>query len=97
MTPRQLKRLALHEDVRAHIISDGCRDYVVEIVGENGAGLLRRRGRPVRFRSLSEANDKLKKCRVRHAVLRHRAAHDEACTFPSGAARYDDLPLTMAG
>ncbi|MCR9258836.1 MAG: DUF6482 family protein [Pseudomonadaceae bacterium] len=97
MTPRQLKRLALREDVHAHIISDGCRDYVVEIIAENGAGLLRRRGQPLRFRSLSEAQGRLKKCRVSRAVLRHRVAHDEACTFPYEIARYDDLPLTMTG
>lgn len=96
MTPRQLKRLAAREPVAANIVSDGCRDYLVEIVWEDATDLLRQRERPLRLRSLAEAHELLRACRVRRIVLRHRVAHDEACAAPAGPAQFHDLPLKMA-
>jgi hypothetical protein len=86
--------------VRAHIVSDGCRDYVVQVVSNNVAGLLRhRRGKPLKFRSLAEARQVLSRCGVGEAVLRQRVAHDEACTATHAAsgARFHDLPFPMGG
>jgi hypothetical protein len=71
---------------------------VVEVVSNNGGGLLRhRRGNPWRFRSLAEARQVLNRCGVGDAVLRQRVAHDEACTAPHGAsgARFHDLPFPL--
>jgi len=84
--------------VRAHIVSDGCRDYVVEVVSNIGTGLLRHRGgNPLKFRCLAEARRVLSRCGVGHAVLRQRLAHDEACTATNAAsgARFHDHPFPM--
>ena len=96
MTPRQLKRRASRESVQARVLSDGCRDYVVEVRSEYGAGLLRRRGgRPMRFRSLAEVHQMLNRCGVSDAVLCQRVAHDEACTAGAGSF-FSELPLSVA-
>ena len=95
MTPRQLKQAAADKPIQARIVSDGCRDYIVEVVSRNGAGLLRHwRGRPLRFRSLGEIHQLLHRCGVRDAVLRQRVADDEAA---AGAAVFHDQPLRAAG
>jgi len=98
VTPRQLRRVAARTPVRAHIVSDGCRDYVVEVVSSSGAGLLRhRRGNSLTFRSLADACRLLSRCGVDDAVLRHRVAHDEACALkdPAFGTGFHDLPLAM--
>ena len=96
MTPRQLKRRAGREPVQARVLSDGCRDYVVEVCSEHGAGLLRRRGgRPMRFRNLSEVQQLLNRCGVCDAVLCQRVAHDEACSAGRGSF-FSELPLSVA-
>ena len=92
MTPRQLKQVAATVPVSARIVSDGCRDYVVEVVSDHGAGLLRhRRGKTLRFRSLGEIHELLRHCGVREAVLRQRVADDETSSVPSSV---HDLPLS---
>ena len=77
MTPRALKRLARREPIRAVIVSDGCRDYVVELHTDSSSGLLTNwRGKRKRFASLAQA-----KHAVRHASnieLAVRVAADEA-------------------
>jgi hypothetical protein len=93
MKPRQLKLAAADQPIRAHIVSDGCRDYVVEVVSRSGAGLLRHwRGRTLKFRSLGEIHQLLHRCGVRDAVLRQRVADDEAA---SGQPMFHDQPLTV--
>ena len=78
MKLRDFRKYARQHCAKAVIISDGCRDYVIEIHQANGAGLLTdRRGRPLRFSSLAEA-----KYAVRLASevdLSVRIAADEAC------------------
>lgn len=96
MTPWQLRRLAASAPVTASIISDGCRDYVVEIQRPNGAGLLRTQWsgrRPYRFRSLAEARNLLHRCRVNDVRLRCRVAADEATAGGSGQAAFSELKL----
>ena len=96
MTPSALKRRAGREPVQARVVSDGCRDYVIEVVSEHGAGLLKRRGgRPMRFRTLAEVHELLGRCGVSHAVLRQRVAHDEAC-LADGGSPFSELPLKIA-
>ena len=94
MTPRQLKHVATRQPIRARVVADGCRDYIVEVLSEGGAGLLRhRRGEPMRFRSLGQVHDVLNRCGVREAVIRQRVADDEATAGHLGA-HFHDLPLT---
>ena len=94
MTPRQLKHAASRQPVRARIVSDGCRDYVVEVVSEQGAGLLRDwRGRTLRFRNLGEIHQALNRCGVRDTVLRQRVADDEVGSAEFGP-RFHDLPIS---
>ena len=99
MTKRELKRRARRETLRARVISDGCRDYVIEIEdGEQVALLRRRRGRCYTMQSLQEAATLLKRCGVRRAVLRQRVAHDEAATSVSSPFQgFSELPLEIAG
>lgn len=93
MTPRQLKQEAARRSVKARVVSDGCRDYVVEVVLDSGAGILRhRRGRPLTFRSLGEVHRLLNRCGVQETVLRQRLADDEACP---GQAHIHDQPLAV--
>jgi hypothetical protein len=87
-----LKRLAKARPTSATIISDGCRDYVVEVQQPQGAGILQdRRGRTLRFRSLAEASHTVRRAQVQDIVLATRIAADEACAGPtlqnSGFAR----------
>ncbi|MBT7333782.1 MAG: hypothetical protein HN856_05335 [Gammaproteobacteria bacterium] len=96
MTPLELSRLAAREDVQANIISDGQHDYVVEIVGRAQTALLRKRGRVMRFRSLSEVHTLLRRSRVAVTVLKQRVAHDEACGPAEGAGLFSMLPLRFA-
>jgi hypothetical protein len=81
------------------VLSDGCRDYVVEVLDGAEPRLLRtRRGAIERLRSLGEACSVLRGCRVRRAVLRQRCAHDEATAgVSSGGAPFSEMPLTLAG
>lgn len=93
MTPRQLKHAAAGQSITARIVSDGCRDYVVEVVSNSGAGLLRHwRGRTLRFRSLGEIHQLLHRCGVRDTVLRQRVADDEAA---AGGPVFHDQPLSV--
>jgi hypothetical protein len=92
MTPRELKQAASVHPIRARIVSDGCRDYLVEVVSPSGAGLLKhRRGKTLRFRSLGEVHLLLNRCGVQEAVLRQRVADDEAA---SGGHRFHDQPIS---
>jgi hypothetical protein len=99
VTPRQLRKVAAQARVRAHIVSDGCRDYLVEVVSNSGAGLLRhRRGGILKFRSLADAHRMLSRCGVAEAVMRQRVADDETCAKPgaiAGGTRFHDFPLAM--
>lgn len=78
MTPSDFRRVARSQPLQAIIISDGCRDYLIEVRSKNGAGLITdRKGRPKRFNSLSLAKSAVRgACEVRLAV---RIAADEAC------------------
>ena len=97
LTRRAVRRLARGDEVTACVISDGCRDYVVEVLGQSGAGLLRtRRGRVERFRNLGEVRRDLQACRVSRAVLRQRVAHDEAASGLSLAdCGFSEMPLNV--
>ncbi len=91
MTPRQLKQIAARESVQARIVADGCREYVVEVLSDQGAGILRHwRGRTLRFRSLGEIHQVLHRCGVRDAVLRQRLTDDEAA---GASGDFQDLPI----
>ncbi len=100
MTRRELKRRATRGAAAApsvRVVSDGCRDYVIEIVDGTSAQLLRKRNGAIeRIRNLGEACAVLRDCRVPRAVLRHRCAHDEAMAgVASGGAPFSELPLTL--
>ena len=96
MTPRELKAYAAREPVSVRVVSDGCRDYVLEVVSQHGAGLLRHRsGKTCRFRNLGEVRDVLGRCGVEHAVICQRVADDEVCTA-GNAPSFHELPLVMA-
>ena len=78
MTPLELRRLARRQALRALVISDGCRDYLVEIHSGNERHLLTdRRGRHKRFASLDQAKRAVR-C-AHHIALAVRVAADEAC------------------
>lgn len=83
----------------ARIVSDGCRDYLVEVVSNSGAGLLRHwRGGVLKFRSLAEAHRVLSRCGVTETVMRQRVTDDETCVRSgavAGGTRFHDFPLTM--
>jgi hypothetical protein len=98
LTRRALKRLASSEAIKACVISDGCRDYVVEVLGASGAGLLRnRRGRVERFRNLGEVRQALRDCPLSSVVLRQRVAHDEAASGLSLAdCGFSEMPLNAS-
>ena len=93
MTPRQLKQAATAQPMQARIVSDGCRDYVVEVVSRSGAGLLRHwRGKTLRFKNLGEVHQLLQRCGVRDAVLSQRVADDEAA---AGGPVFHDQPFSV--
>ena len=78
MRTSQVKRLARKDTVDAVIISDGCRDYVIELHTTKGADLLTdRKDRPRRFASLAQAKRAVK--RASSISLAVRIAADEAC------------------
>ena len=78
MTLREFNRRARHGDLRAVIISDGCRDYVIEAHTERGSGVINDyRGRRKRFASLAEARRAVR--RASRIELAIRVAADEAC------------------
>ena len=77
MTLFQLNRLVRRQPVEATIISDGCRDYVVELTTQRGAGLLTdRKGRRRTFASLAAAKRAVRKAHRIHLAV--RIAADEA-------------------
>ena len=82
MTPSVFRRVARRQPLQAIVLSDGCRDYLVEVRSKNGAGLITdRKGRPKRFTSLSLAKNAVRGAyEVRLAV---RIAADEACAADS--------------
>ena len=94
MTKSELRKLSQSTCVTAAIVSDGCRDYVVELIHANGAGLLRNwRGKTLRFASLSEAKRAVRY--ASHILLRVRVAADEACTETHlKESGFSDLPIT---
>ena len=78
MTLTNFRRIARKETLTAIIISDGCRDYVVEIRSETGAGVLTdRKGQRLRFSSLDQAKRAVRDAREVHLAV--RVAADEAC------------------
>ncbi len=97
MTPRELRHAASRNTVNARIISDGCRDYIVEVVSQTGAGLLRHpRGNVLRFKSLVEARGMLASCGAKNVVLRQRVADDETGSSASQVG-FHDLPVARSG
>ena len=83
MKLRDCKKLNRERGVQAVIISDGCRDYVIEVRHAGGAGTLRDwRGRTKRFRALAEAHRVLRRAGVSDVTLAVRVAADEACAGP---------------
>jgi len=96
MTPRQLKSIARNRAVAARVISDGCRDYLIEIVTDSGAGLLRRWDNSLlKLGNLGEVHQLLRRCGVDRIVLRQRVAQDEACNSEPGGNVHDQ-PLKIA-
>jgi len=96
MTPRQLKSTARKRAVTARVISDGCRDYLIEIITDSGAGLLRRWDNSVvKLRNLGDVHQLLERCGVDRVVLRQRVAQDEACYAEPGGNIHDQ-PLKIA-
>lgn len=98
MTPRQLKRIGRQRPVSTRIIADGCRDYLVEVSSTFGAGLLTdRRGDRLRYRSLVEVYEVLRRCGIERSILSQRVAHDE--TIGGGGrhepAEFADMPVTV--
>ena len=93
MTMSLLNRLVREERKSATIISDGCRDYVVEIRRPGGARLLRnRKGHALRFPSLAEAR---RAARADEVLLAVRIAADEACAgAPDRHATFSTLRLS---
>lgn len=93
MKLRDFKKFARQHSAKAVIISDGCRDYVVEIHQSNGAGLLTdRRGRALRFASLAEAKDAVSM--AAQVDLAVRIAADEACAGHTlEESRFATVPL----
>ena len=79
MRVQDFRRFSRSTNTKAKIISDGCRDYLVEVHHEHGGGVLTdRRGRPIRFRSLQQARRAAAPAgEIRLAM---RIAADEACT-----------------
>ncbi|HAK52870.1 MAG TPA: hypothetical protein DCM54_13345 [Gammaproteobacteria bacterium] len=71
------------ENSSARIIVDGCAGYFVELSTPAVTRMLSRKGRPLRYRSLSDA----RACAHRHGaqtiVFEHRVADDEACAGKS--------------
>ena len=66
--------------IRAKIISDGCRDYLVGVEQDGGTDILMdRRGRPRRFASLAEARRSLRRANISDIELVVRVTADEAC------------------
>lgn len=97
MTPRELRHAATRNTVDARIISDGCRDCIVEVVLQTGAGLLRHpRGNVLRFKSLGEARSMLARCGTKNVVLRQRVADDETGLATSHVG-FHDLPVARSG
>ena len=94
MTNAQVKRLTGKGTIDAVIVSDGCRDYVVELHTANGGHMLTDRNhRPRRFASLDLAKRAVKRATsVRLAV---RIAADEACAGQTmQASPFAHLTLT---
>ena len=78
MNIQDFRRLARKKRLTAIIISDGCRDYLVDIHSEHGAGALTdRKGRRLRFGSLDQAKRAIKA--AANIQLAMRVAADEAC------------------
>lgn len=98
MNVAELKRASRAGNVRARVISDGCRDYVVQIDhGAGGSLLCNRIKRPMRFRSLGEANALLNRYNVMDRRLAIRIADDEAglpaeACMPASSS-FNDVPL----
>lgn len=96
MSLRELRRLATGKPVEARVISDGCRDYLIELVTDRDTQLLRdSRGRSQRFQNLGDVQNILRRWGVERAVLRHRVAQDEAAA-PVLRESYHDQPLPIA-
>ena len=94
MKLRDFRKFARAHHSRAVIISDGCRDYVIEIHQANGAGLLTDwRGRTLRFASIADAKNAVRQ--ASEVELAVRIAADEACAgYGMQEGRFATLPLT---
>ena len=93
MKLRDFRKYARHHQAKAVIISDGCRDYVIEIHQAYGAGLLTdRRGRALRYPSLAEAKHAVRRASEIHLAV--RVAADEACAGTAAPeASFSHVPL----
>jgi hypothetical protein len=93
MKLRDFRKFARTRPARAVIISDGCRDYVIEIHQPHGAGLLTdRHGRPLRYSSLAEAKHTVRRASEVHLAV--RVAADEACAGDATqGAQFSHVPL----
>lgn len=96
MTPAQLKRLARTDAVTARVISDGSRDYFVQINKGRSGGVLRTRGnKPMRFRSLSDVHRLLSSCHVQTVQLAHRVADEEVTGSIGDQCGFADVRLAQ--
>ena len=66
-----------YPEAHVRIVADGCSHYFLRVMTTTGAHVLKRRGRPLACRSLSEAKDVARRLRPLSVELEHRVAQDE--------------------
>ena len=94
MDQTQLKRVSRPGGVSAQIISDGCREYLIEIGRKATTSPLCNSGRsPMRFKSLDEVNASLNRYNVFNRFLAVRIADDEVGQPSSASATLNAVPL----
>ena len=95
MTPWQLRKAARAGGLTARIISDGSRDYFVEIARDNGAGVLRSRWTgAIRFKSLCQVRSFLTRRNVQDIRLLSRVADEEAGQPQASSWGFAELRLS---
>ena len=97
MTPGKLRNAARRQDITARILSDGCRDYFVEIARDARRSVLRNRWRrPLKFKSLAEAHQMLARHHVQDIRLVSRVADEEAGQPQGGGWGFAELHVRAA-
>ena len=78
-----------YPEAHVRIVADGCSGYFLRVMTSTGTHVVRRRGRPLACRSLSEAKDVARRLRPLSVELEHRVAQDEM----DGGAGFSRLRL----